>query len=267
MTLPTVLIIDDQIQSVTVLLQYFRGQAINVMVALDGMDGITKARQGQVDIILLDVSMPGMSGYETCRALKSDPATRRIPVIFLSGNSSIDHKLEGFSCGGVDYISKPFNSEEVLARIFVHFKYGITNDLKLNKFYAIVLSRESTLNEVSKNNKILAMAIEIMASKNLQWEGTIKLAHQLGVNEKKLTDLFKNQFGMTVSEYYITQRLEIAREQLATTKTQIQVISTDAGYQNASDFSRAFRARYGLGPREYRQACDKENKNRMPGVQ
>lgn len=262
---PTVLVIDDQMQSVAVLLQYFRGQSVNVMVALDGMDGITKARQGQVDIILLDVSMPDMSGYDLCLALKNDPVTRHIPVIFLSGNSSTEHKLEGFASGGVDYICKPFNSEEVLARVFVHFKYGCTPEQTRSTLNAVLPSRQLISLETSRNNQILAEAIEILSSPELQWEGTVKLAHQLGVNEKKLTDIFKNQFGMTVAEYHITQRLEIARERLATTKTQIQIIASEAGYINASDFSRAFRTRYGLGPREYRQACAKVSQNITPG--
>lgn len=254
---PTVLVIDDQMQSVAVLLQYFRGQSVNVMVALDGMDGIKKARLGQVDIILLDVSMPNMSGYDVCRALKSDPATRKIPVIFLTGNSATEQKLEGFASGGVDYICKPFSSEEVLARVFVHFKYGKLPEQKNDWIDTYTLPSQSASQESSRNNQILASAIEILTSPDLKWEGTVQLSHQLGVNEKKLTEIFKNQFGMTVNEYHITQRLESARERLASGRTQIQIIATEAGYQNASDFSRAFRSRYGLGPREYRQACTK----------
>ena len=257
MSNPSVLVIDDQMQSVAVLLQYFRGQSVNVMVALNGLDGINKARSGQVNIILLDVSMPEMSGYEVCRALKSDPITRQIPVIFLSGNSSVEHKLEGFASGGVDYICKPFSSQEVLARVFVHFKYGKLPDKTNNLVDIYTPLNQSVSRESSRNNKILASAIEILTSPDLQWEGTIQLAHQLGVNEKKLIEIFKNQFGMTVNDYHITQRLESARERLASSKTQIQIIAIEAGYQNASDFARAYRGRYGLGPREYRQACAK----------
>jgi DNA-binding response OmpR family regulator len=262
---PTVLVVDDQMQSVAVLLQYFRGQSVNVMVALDGMDGINKASLGQVDIILLDVSMPDMSGYDVCRALKKKPLTRQIPVIFLSGNSSVEHKLEGFSSGGVDYICKPFSSEEVLARVFVHFKYGQTSEQNNNPLDIYPLPRQATSRQVNSNNHILASAIEILTSKNLRWEGTIKLAHQLGVNEKKLTEIFKNQFDMTVNEYHITQRLENARERLASGKNQIQIIASEAGYHNASDFSRAFKSRYGLGPREYRQACANSSLDGTPG--
>ncbi|MEY4139692.1 MAG: hypothetical protein RLZZ371_1874 [Pseudomonadota bacterium] len=261
---PTVLVIDDQMQSVAVLLQYFRGQSVNVMAALNGMDGINKAHIGQVDIILLDVSMPDMNGYEVCRALKSDPITRKIPVIFLSGNSSIEHKLEGFAAGGVDYICKPFSSEEVLARVFVHFRYAKIPDQNTDQKNIYLPQNKFTSKETSRNSQILAAAIEILSSTDLQWEGTVKLAHQLGVNEKKLTEIFKNQFGMTVNEYHITQRLEIARERLASGNTQIQIIATEAGYSNASDFSRAFRGRYGLGPREYRKACTNAGQDGTP---
>jgi transcriptional regulator GlxA family with amidase domain len=186
-------------------------------------------------------------------------------VIFLSGNSSIEDKLEGFASGGVDYICKPFSSEEVLARVFVHFKYGKLPEPGDDQADRYSLPGQFALQESSRNNQILASAIEILSSPDLQWEGIIKLSRQLGVNEKKLTEIFKNQFGMTVNEYHITQRLEIARARLASDRTQIQIIATEAGYQNASDFSRAFRSRYGLGPREYRQACSRCSLGGTPG--
>jgi DNA-binding response OmpR family regulator len=119
---PELLIIDDRMESVALLLRYFQGQPVGVMVALNGHDGLRKAQLGQPDVILLDVSMPQMDGFDVCRKLKSDPLTAHIPVLFLSGNVSIDHKLQGFSVGAVDYIVKPFSSEEVLARVYVHFK-------------------------------------------------------------------------------------------------------------------------------------------------
>lgn len=256
MSNPTVLVIDDQMPSVAVLLQYFRGQAINVMVALGGQDGLQKARLGHADVILLDVSMPDMDGFEVCRALKSDPLTRAVPVIFLSGNTSVEHKLEGFSSGGVDYICKPFSAEEVLARVFVHFKYNKNNDAANQTKPLPTTIRSPEYPEFNRNNQILTEALQLLGSADYLWEGTVRLARQLGVNEKKLTEIFKTQFGMTVSEYHISQRLENARFRLANSRTQIQIIASEAGYQNASDFSRAFKARYGLGPREYRQACD-----------
>jgi transcriptional regulator GlxA family with amidase domain len=76
----------------------------------------------------------------------------------------------------------------------------------------------------------------------------------VGSNEKKITELFRRQFGLTVYEYLVSLRLEEARCKLAGSELQIQAIAEQAGYRNASDFSRAFRLRYGLGPRQYRQS-------------
>ena len=98
---PELLIIDDRMESVALLLRYFQGQPVNVMVALNGQDGCRKAQEGQPDVILLDVSMPNMDGYEVCQKLKSDRRTAHIPVIFLSGNVSVEHKLQGFAAGAV----------------------------------------------------------------------------------------------------------------------------------------------------------------------
>lgn len=250
---PSVLIIEDQMQSVALLLKYFWGQAIEVMVALDGKDGLNKAVIGQPDIILLDVHMPQMDGYEVCRRLKADARTARSPVLFLSANTSVEHKLAGFAVGAVDYICKPFSSEEVLARVFVHFKAShlIANSTAFS--VEPVAARPKP--EQSRESQIIASALTHLHAPALDWQGTEVLAHKLGVNEKKLTELFRKNFGLTVSEYLMHQRLEGARAGLADTLTQIQIIAKDAGYFNASDFSRAFRTRYGLGPRQYRKAC------------
>jgi two-component system, sensor histidine kinase and response regulator len=72
------------------------------------------------ELVLLDVRMPGMDGYEVCRRLKEDPSSRDIPVIFISAGSDMADKVEGFRCGGVDYVTKPFQVEEVLARVATH---------------------------------------------------------------------------------------------------------------------------------------------------
>ena len=117
-----ILIIDNLMESVALLLRYFQNEPIDAMVALNGVDGLRKAREGQPDVILLDVAMPGMDGYAVCRALKADPRTAAIPVIFLSANTRLQHKLDGFAAGGVDYIGKPFSSEEVMTRVCVHLR-------------------------------------------------------------------------------------------------------------------------------------------------
>lgn len=249
---PRILIIDDQMESVALLLSYFTGQSLDVLVALGGEDGLRKAREGAPDAILLDVSMPVMDGYAVCRRLKADPRTAAVPVIFLSANTTVAHKLEGFAAGGVDYIGKPFSAEEVLARVFVHLRIR----RQVERLAAIAAGDVpgKLAEPAGRDEDILDSAIFEMQAQTFEWQGLDFLVRRIGTNEKKLTELFRRQFGMTVFEYLMDLRLETARWQLANSTIQIQLIADRTGYRNASDFSRAFRRRYGLGPREYRQA-------------
>ncbi len=246
-----ILIIDDRVESVRLLLEYLQGHALDVMVALDGADGIDKGVAGRPDAILLDVEMPRMNGYEVCRKLQRVPETAGVPVIFLSGAATIEDRLEGFAAGGVDYITKPFSADEVLARLFVH--------LRLARAAGATRAGpgpagETIPGDIEPVRDLVALAIAALERDDLQWPGLDLLAHRVGTNEKKLTDLFRDRFGMTAHEYVAHLRLERARTALATTDQQIQRVADRAGYLNPSDFSRAFRRRYGLGPRRYRQA-------------
>ena len=249
---PELLVIDDRMESVALLLRYFQGQSVDVMVALNGKDGLRKAMESKPDLILLDVSMPLMDGYEVCRRLKARPETAPIPVLFLSANNSVEHRLAGFAAGAVDYICKPFSSEEVMARVYVHFK--MPRDAQDSGFGPADDDLDMESQDTTRAGRIIHAAIALLHDPLYVWQGVEPLANKVGVIEKRLTALFRKQFGMTVSEYQINRRLEIARESLCNSDIQIQRIAETAGYQNASDFSRAFRLRYGMGPRAYRQA-------------
>lgn len=126
----TVLIIDDEAVNIQVLSDFLEEQGIDIMVAKNGTDGISRAKKGQPDLILLDIRMPGMDGYDVCHQLKSDEATREIPIIFMTGLTELDDKLKAFAVGGVDYITKPFQQSELLARISVHLQISnLQNEL------------------------------------------------------------------------------------------------------------------------------------------
>lgn len=244
---PNILVIDDQTSSIALLLEYLADKGLDVWVALGGADGIGKALAGVPDAILLDVEMPGLDGYAVCRALKGQAATAGIPVLFLSANASVEDKLKGFSAGGVDYIGKPFSAEEVLARLFVHLRLAHRSDA------AAGVRPAAAVRASGPDQDLVAAAIVELQRDGLLWPGLDALARTMGTNEKKLTELFRQRFGMTAREYQVDLRLERARAALAGTGRQIQHIADGAGYRNASDFSRAFRQRYGLGPREYRR--------------
>ncbi|MDE3011207.1 MAG: response regulator transcription factor [Pseudomonadota bacterium] len=119
---PTVLIVDDVPQNLAVLHDTLDESGYRVLVATRGAAALERARQSQPAIILLDAVMPGMDGFEVCRALRADPATADIPVIFMTGLTETEDVVRGFDAGGNDYITKPVRPHEVLARIAAHLE-------------------------------------------------------------------------------------------------------------------------------------------------
>jgi DNA-binding response OmpR family regulator len=117
-----ILIVDDTPANIGVILSYLRDQGYKMLVAEDGESAIEQVAFVKPDLILLDIMMPGLNGFETCARLKADKETADIPVIFMSALNETVDKVKGFQLGAVDYITKPFQQEEVLARIKTHIK-------------------------------------------------------------------------------------------------------------------------------------------------
>lgn len=115
-----VLIVDDKPENLDVLVNYLSAGGLDLMVATDGEQALHLAAERVPELVLLDVMMPGIDGYEVCRRLKADSLTADAPVIFMSALTDTDSKVKGFDAGGIDYINKPLQREEVLARIQAH---------------------------------------------------------------------------------------------------------------------------------------------------
>lgn len=115
-----ILIVDDVPTNLSVLMQFLESSGYKVLVATDGESAIEQAKYALPHIILLDVMMPGIDGFETIERLKADDATREIPVIFMTALSDTVDKVHGFELGAVDYITKPLQQEEVVARVRIH---------------------------------------------------------------------------------------------------------------------------------------------------
>ncbi|ALG68756.1 hybrid sensor histidine kinase/response regulator [Beggiatoa leptomitoformis] len=116
----TVLLVDDISANIDILLTCLVEQGYRVLIASNGETALQQARAELPNIILLDVMMPGINGFETCRLLKADPLTYDIPIIFMSALAISSNKIMGFKLGAVDYVTKPIQTEEVLARIHTH---------------------------------------------------------------------------------------------------------------------------------------------------
>src|SRR5690554_6251194 len=117
-----VLIVDDEEADRMLLAAYLQRYSCDLFFAEDGFEGIEKARILRPDIILLDAHMPRYGGYEACRVLSNDPLTRDIPIIFISALALPEQRIRGLLVGAVDYISKPFDFNEVKLRLMVHLR-------------------------------------------------------------------------------------------------------------------------------------------------
>jgi signal transduction histidine kinase len=117
-----ILIIDDMPENLRVLKSLLNEQGYEVSAAISGELALKALEQLTPDLILLDIRMAGMDGYQVCKHLKNNPKTRRIPVIFISALNDVEDKIRAFKEGGVDYVTKPFNQSEVLARVATHLQ-------------------------------------------------------------------------------------------------------------------------------------------------
>jgi DNA-binding response OmpR family regulator len=116
----TILLVDDNLTNLKVLLDLLQAQGLAIAVARSGAEALERLLHLTPDLILLDVLMPGLNGFDTCRRIKAQSAYRDIPLLFMTALTDVDSKLQGFAVGGVDYLTKPFETSEVLARVHTH---------------------------------------------------------------------------------------------------------------------------------------------------
>ncbi len=119
-TAGTILVVDDTPENISVLSPTLQREGYKILVALNGTTAIERAKLGQPDLILLDIMMEGLDGYETCARLKELEETKDIPVIFMTALSDTEQKVKGFKVGAVDYVTKPYQAVEVIARVKTH---------------------------------------------------------------------------------------------------------------------------------------------------
>src|SRR5271157_5763699 len=117
-----ILVVDDITKNLQVVGTVLRNQRYKVMPAASGADALKCVHAQLPDLVLLDLMMPEMDGIEVCRRLKADPSTQSIPVIFLTASNEMEHLVKGFEVGAVDYVTKPFNPPELLARVRTHLE-------------------------------------------------------------------------------------------------------------------------------------------------
>ena len=163
----SVVIVDDNPNNLQVLGNILQEAGYKVRPALGGEIALRAIAARPPDLILLDIRMPGLDGYETCRRLKADPVSREIPVIFISALHEIEDKLTAFRSGGVDYIAKPFQADEVLARVRTHLQlYRMQRQLESlvdERTRDLRLAFESLKQSQDRYHRMLVQAIQAIA--------------------------------------------------------------------------------------------------------
>jgi len=123
-----VLVVDDSADSRQLLADIITGMGLNVVRASNGAETLEHARNKHPDLIILDVSMPGMSGFEVCARLKSDPETSQIPVLMLTALNDVENRVQGLKAGADDYLTKPYNPRELMERVRARLRAKQEND-------------------------------------------------------------------------------------------------------------------------------------------
>lgn len=242
-----ILVVEDSREDQALLVNFLSHHGFRLFVASDGKDGYHKATGLLPDLILMDLRMPVMDGIQACRLLQADERTKSTPAIFITASNAVEDRVAGLNAGAVDYIGKPFDFDEVLARVRVHVRLARTRRDGPGRI------RSAPANKPSEEDALLAAAIAMLADRLDAPPGTADLAAAIGTHEKRLLEVFRAQIGMSVSGFIREERLRRAREMLADTGMEIQSIGTLFGYPNAANFSTAFRERFGMSPRDYRQ--------------
>lgn len=127
-----IMIVDDTPANIDVLRRILSDDGFEISIAMNGEAALSLVEKNRPDLILLDVMMPGIDGFETCEKLKANPSTNNIPVIFVTAKTEVEDIVRGFGVGSVDYIAKPFKREEVLSRVQTHLKIEKLNQEKEN---------------------------------------------------------------------------------------------------------------------------------------
>ncbi len=242
---PHLLVIEDNPDVVQYIRAVLEG-IYHLHVAQNGDEGIEKALATIPDIVLSDVMMPGKDGFEVCRTLKNDFRTSHIPIILLTAKADLDSRITGLEQGADAYLTKPFESRELL----VHLQKQIELRDKLKAKYRQLAMIPSPPVATAHPDEIFFNTLhEILKTKlDDEFFGTNELSHSLHISRIQLFRKLKAITGQSPSELIRTFRLNKAKELLATTHLNVSEIAYEVGFKDPAYFTRAFTKEFGQAP-------------------
>jgi len=184
-----ILIVDDKLTNIELLNSFLKKEGYKVRNATNGKTALLSVSAKQPDLIILDINMPDMNGFEVCKRLKANPKTEHIPIMFISALNDLESKIEAFRIGGVDYVVKPYSSEEVIARVHTHLELSDYQH-HLEEKVAEGLHSIKKLNEElesTQNEMIITVASILDAKENATGKHVMRVAEF----SKLLAELYK----------------------------------------------------------------------------
>ncbi|MBC6951109.1 hybrid sensor histidine kinase/response regulator [candidate division KSB1 bacterium] len=244
-----VLLVEDHAE----LRRYLRQElepAYRVLEAADGEAGWQMAVETIPDLVICDVMMPKMNGYEFCSRLKTDEHTSHVPVILLTAKAGTDDKVAGLETGADDYLSKPFAAKELLARV----KNLIAQRRKLRqRFAGTVALKPSEIAVTSIDEKFLRRLLEIVEA-HLDEEdfGVVAMSREAGMSQPQLWRKIKALTGQSPNQFIRAIRLQRAKQLLEAKTGNIAEVAYAVGFSNLSYFAKCFREQFGQPPSVYK---------------
>jgi len=245
---PLVLIVEDN-PEVTTYICSFMDQDYLIINAINGKEGWQKTVQKYPDLIISDVMMPEMDGFELCKKIKSDQRTSHIPVILLTAKADLDSKIEGLEFGADDYISKPFDADELKTRT----GNLIEQRRKLRrKFGRIIEIKPGEVAASSMDEKFLGRLMQVF-EKHQSESGysTENFAREIGMSRSHLNRKLLALTDMPTHKFILNLRLKRAAQLLKKKTGTVAEIAYQVGFSNPSLFAKAFRLQYGQSPSEF----------------
>jgi ligand-binding sensor domain-containing protein/signal transduction histidine kinase/AraC-like DNA-binding protein len=244
----SILIVDDNAE----LREYVRESLAGFQIyeANDGQEGLSLAVKKSPDIIITDVIMPNMDGYEFCKAIKENVLTNHITIIILSAKSSEASRMEGLNCGADYYITKPFSQDMLYLTVnnIIDTKFKYSNYYKNTVLKYIDNQDDTQIAEIDFLQSFIAMVEEDMSDSDLNIDN---LCQKMGMSRTKLYHKIKLSTGMPISDFIRTLRLKKAASLLLKDDVTIAEAMYQVGIHTHSYFTKAFKIEYGVTPSQF----------------
>lgn len=252
---PILLIVEDNIDVRNYISKVFN-DSYQIKTAENGEEGLKAALKLVPDLIISDLMMPKMDGVGLCKQLKTDERTSHIPVILLTAKASIESKIEGLHTGADDYLTKPFNQDELVARV----SNLIEQRSKLRKLFGSSLTLEPTMISITPPDEVFLTKAKTIVEEHMNdFDFTVEQFQQLiGMSRMQLHRKLKALTNTSTSEFIRTIRLQRAAQILQTKGVNVSEAAYSAGFNNLSYFAKCFKEHFGMNPSDYisKQAVD-----------